>query len=461
MKSMVENKDTLFTIEEIGGILGASLEGAPGFRRAPITGVKIDSRLIETGDLFVAVKGERRDGHEYVNSALENGAAAVLVSKPVSVSPKFREAGVFRVENTVHALGELAKIYRARTRAEVIAVTGSNGKTTIKNMIYEVLSRQAPSVKSQGNYNNFLGVPLSIFQLRDIHRFGIFELGMSARGEISRLGEICSPDIAVISNVGPVHLEFFKDVKEIASAKLEILGRIKPGGILIINGDDEYLKDANPGNVKLITFGLSDNNDIFPSDLKFDTNRFPRFKTGDMEFRLRFPGIHNVYNALACIAAAKTLGIGAETIAEAIMEYKPGGMRSEIHIRSGITFYIDCYNANPVSMRYALDTLSSMECRGSRIAVLGDMLELGKNSGIYHTEIGKRAKDDGIDRLLAYGEFSRLAAEAFGGGGEHFSDKTDLYIRLKELIDKGDLVLFKASRGMSLEEVSVRIMEQI
>ena len=243
MISMVANKDTLFTVGEIGEIPGARSEGAPGIRRVSVTGVKIDSRLVEDGDLFVAIKGGHSDGHDYVESALEKGAVAVLVSGPVSISKKYRDSAIIEVEDTVVALGELAKRYRSRMSAKIIAVTGSNGKTTIKNMIYEVLSGVAPSVKSQGNYNNFLGLPLSIFQLRDNHRYGVFELGMSAKGEISRLGEIAAPDIAVISNVGPVHLEFFDNIKEIASAKLEILERIRPGGALVINSDDENLKD--------------------------------------------------------------------------------------------------------------------------------------------------------------------------------------------------------------------------
>jgi len=462
MKTMVENKDIMFTVGEIGEILEAKMEGVPEFRRAPVSGVKIDSRLVNKGDLFIAISGENHDGHDYVNSAFNNGAAAAVVSKEIKASREISGDNLFIVKDTVYALGEIAKHYRKKMPAEVIAITGSNGKTTVKNLVYEIVSRKASSIKAQGNYNNFFGLPLSIFQLKDKTGYAVFELGMSGRGEISRLGEIASPDVAVITNVGPVHLKFFDSLAEIASAKLEIVDKIKSGGVLIVNGDDDYLRDAKIGrNLRLLKFGLSCNNDIYPTDLEFDENQLPRFKINGTDFKLTFPGVHNVYNAVAAYSVAVTVGIGPLTASEEIMNFQPEGMRSQVFRKSGISFFVDCYNANPVSMKYAIDSLALMKCGGRRIAVLGDMLELGKSSEAYHREVGNHAKKVGIDHILAYGEFSRFLVDEFGEKGEYFEEKMKLYLRLKKLAKKGDLILFKGSRGMALEEIADRFMETV
>jgi UDP-N-acetylmuramoyl-tripeptide--D-alanyl-D-alanine ligase len=460
MKAMVENKDTRFTLGKIGEILGASLEGAPEFRRTPIAGVKIDSRLVKSGDLFVAIEGENHDGHDYLEDAFASGAVAAVVSKTITGDiPGHR---LYKVEDTVYSLGEIARYYRNKMQAEIIAVTGSNGKTTVKNLIYEIISRKGESIKSQGNYNNFFGLPLSIFALTDKTEYAVFELGMNRAGEISRLGEIAAPNIAIISNVGPVHLEFFKDLREILSAKLEIVDKIKPGGALVVNGDDELLRGVElPQNLELLRFGLSYDNDIYLTDLQFDENQYPGFKINGTAFKLTLPGIHNVYNALAAYAVAVAEGVDPATINEGLKYFQPEGMRSQIAHKSGISFFIDCYNANPVSMKYAIDTLALMKCGGKRIAVLGDMLELGKNSEMYHREIGKHARNAGIDTVMAYGKFSRDLVEAFGKKGEHFDDKMELLLRLKDLIETGDLVLFKGSRGMALEEIADKLMEAV
>jgi UDP-N-acetylmuramoyl-tripeptide--D-alanyl-D-alanine ligase len=457
---MIENQSILFTIEEIGEILGAKTEGAPGFHRTPISGVKIDSRAVEEGDLFIAVRGENHDGHDYLDSALKKGATAAVISEKISKSRGLSGGRFIPVEDTVYALGRLAAHYRRKMPARVIAVTGSNGKTTAKNIIFEIVSRTASAVKSQRNYNNFFGLPLSIFKIKSDTQFAVFELGMSRAGEISRLGEIASPDMAVITNIGPVHLEFFKNLDEISAAKLEIVDKIKPGGVLIVNGDDDYLREIKaPPGLKVVRFGLSYENDFHPTDLKFDENQESIFKVNGKELRLRLPGIHNVYNALAAYAVAGEAGVDKHIAAEAIMSFQPEGMRSQVFRKSGIVFYIDCYNANPVSMKYAIDTLALMKCQGKRVAVLGDMLELGKDSELYHLEIGKHAREARLDYLLAFGEYSQKLTTEFGDKGEYFTSKENLYNRLQDLLSRDDLVLFKGSRGMALEEVADRIME--
>lgn len=462
MGIMVEKKDALFTVKEVGEILGSRLEGDPGFHLTSVRGIKIDSRKIEKDDLFVAVKGAKYDGHDFVESALSNGAVVAVVSGQEAERRKLVENRYIAVEDTVYALGELARHHRKRLNLNVVAVTGSNGKTTVKNLIYEILSTNGAVLKSPANFNNFFGLPLSIFQLGHNHKSAVLELGMSARGEISRLAEIASPDIAVITNVGPVHLEFFKNIDEIAAAKLEILDRIEPGGSLIVNGDDEMIANRiYQKDYEIIRFGLSGDNDIYSQDLTFDKNQLPSFKIAGIPIRSNLPGVHNVYNVLAAFAVSKALGISAEAAAAAISRYRPSEMRSEIITKKGITLIIDCYNANPVSMKYALDTLAGMESKGHRIAVLGDMLELGERSEMYHRQIGAYALEIGIDNIFCYGPLSGFIAEAFGEKALHFDQQGELAGRLLSEIDRGDIVLFKGSRGMALENIAGRVMESL
>jgi UDP-N-acetylmuramoyl-tripeptide--D-alanyl-D-alanine ligase len=299
-----------------------------------------------------------------------------------------------------------------------------------------------------------MGLPTSVFKMKREHKIAVFELGMSARGEIARLGEISSPDIAVITNVGLVHLEFLKNIEEVAEAKLELLEHIRPNGILIINSDDVTL-NSKLGKItrKMIRFGLDNKNDISPKDLRFDEQQLAHFKLGGQNVDLKSPGVHNVYNALAAFAVSKAAGVSAPRAVEAINAFQPNGMRSEIFCKEGMTLIIDCYNANPTSTKIALDTLSKMNCRGARIAVLADMLELGDKSQYYHEEIGGYARNIGIDNIFAYGPLSRHIVSRFGDSGFHYESKQDLIESLKDFISADDIVLFKGSRGMALEEV--------
>lgn len=462
MRTMAERRDALFTIEEAGEILGSKLEGDSGFHSTSIHNVTIDSREVGPGDLFVAVKGERFDGHDFIESAFEAGAAAAVVSKIEADKRNLRNSRLMTVKDTVRALGELARYHRSRCGTKIVAVTGSNGKTTVKNLIYQIVSSRGPSIKSERNFNNFFGLPLSIFKLRVDHRWAVLELGMSARGEISRLAEIASPDVAVITNVGPVHLEFFDDINEIADAKVEITAHIRPGGALIINGDDQLLSSRTfAGDYDIVRFGLGGGNDIRPVDLALDNEQRPSFKIDSTHMSSRLPGVHNVYNMLAAYAAARSLNLDSRIIAKAIADFRPSELRSEVIAKAGVTLILDCYNANPVSMKYALDTLAGMECSGRRIAVLADMLELGKSSPAFHQEIGQYASDLKIDRLYCFGPLAKSMAGAFGDGSFHFEEKEELSKDLKAYIREGDIVLFKGSRGMVLEEIADKIVEAL
>ena len=454
MSTTTEERTALFTIGEVGEILGSRMEGGLGFHRASIYGISTDSRTVKPSELFVAIKGDTFNGHDFLEAAFANGAVAAIVNRLEISKRKLNDSRYIGVDDTIFAFGELALNYRKRMPAKVVAVTGSNGKTTVKNLTYEILCLKGSALKSPGNFNNLVGLPTSIFKLRKEHKTAVFELGMSAKGEIARLGEISSPEIAVITNVGPVHLEFLKNVEEVAAAKLEILEHIKPGGILIINGDDVTL-NSKIGNIthKMIRFGLDNKNDISPAELRFDEQQMAHFKLTGQNFDLSLPGVHNVYNALAAFAVSKAMGINASSAAETINSFKASGLRSEIFRKGDVSLIIDCYNANPVSTRMALDTLSKMECKGSRVAVLADMLELGEKGPAYHEEIGDYARKTGIDNIFAMGPLSRYIVDRFGDGGFHYETKQDLIESLTDFISANDIVLFKGSRGMALEEV--------
>ncbi len=451
---MIESSKALFTIREVGEILGSSSEGDPGFHQTPIYGVSTDSRNIEPDELFVALHGANHNGHDHIDEALEHGASAAIIEKKEASKRNLKGPKYIVVENSLYALGQLAKYYRNKIDARIIGVTGSNGKTTVKNLVYEIISNIAPSLKSQGNFNNLIGLPNSIFSLTEKHKYAVFELGMSARGEIRRLSEIASPDIAVITNVGPVHLEFLKTIEEVAKAKLEIIENLKSGSYLVINGDDKLLtKNLKKANLNIIKFGLAPSNDIFPSELEYDNDQKPHFKIDKYDFHPNLPGIHNVYNILAAMGVAKALNTDMKKAAEAINAFVPEGMRSEIVHVGGMTLLIDCYNANPTSMKFALETLSKINTSGRKIAILADMLELGEHASDYHKEIGSFAKNNGIDIVLAYGPLSKGIIEGFGKSGRHFTSKPELIKILTNYIKPDDAILFKGSRGMALEEV--------
>ena len=454
MRLMTEERASLFEFGELGEILGSISEGDPGFRRRRIYGVSTDSRTVSEGQLFIAIKGDKFNGHDYLDSAFAKGAIAAIVEKREAAERGLSGNRYIQVDNTLDALGYLAAAYRRKMPARIVGVTGSNGKTTVKNLIYGIISTQGPALKSQGNFNNLIGLPISIFNLRQEHKFAVVELGMSARGEIDKLGSIANPDVAVITNVGPVHLEFLRIIGEVANAKLEILAHIKSSGTLVINGDDKILASKLPDiGQRIIKFGLEPGNDIRSTDLEFDNEQMPRFKIRDHALTPQIPGIHNVYNVLAAYSTAIALGIDETATVGAINSFQSEGVRSEIIHKDGLTLLVDCYNANPASTKSALETLAGMQSRGHRIAVLGDMLELGENAAAYHGQIGEIAAQLGIDYIFAFGPLSIHITNKFGNNGFHFDTKEGLVKKLLSTIKQGDMILFKGSRGMALEEV--------
>lgn len=420
-----------------------------------ISEISIDSRQISPETLFIAVKGERFDAHDFIADVQKNGAKAVMCHKRV-------ECGipVIYVKDTKKALLDLAREYRKSIEnLTVVGLTGSVGKTTTKEMAYAVVSKKFNALKTEGNLNNEIGLPKTLFRLNSEIQAAVIEMGMSDFGEISRLTRTALPDIGIITNIGVSHIEHLGSRDGILKAKLEILEGMKKGSPLIINGDNDKLKTVNNKDYRIIYFGIENEKaDVRAIDINEDgQNTEFTVVFGDKTQKVKLPtvGIHNVYDALSAFAVGLELKIEPEKIAQALSEYEPSGMRQRIKDINGIKVIEDCYNASPDSQRAALNALKSVKSE-RKIAVLGDMLELGDYSKQAHCDIGKYAAEKQIDMLFTFGEESKNiteTAQKFGMDAFAFTDKTVLFNALKGELKKGDAVLFKASRGMKLEEV--------
>lgn len=420
-----------------------------------ISDISLDSRQISPETLFIAVKGERFDAHDFINEVQANGAKAVMCHKKVDCS-----IPVIYVKDTKKALLDLAREYRKSIDGlKVIGLTGSVGKTTTKEMTYCVVSKKYNAIKTEGNLNNEIGLPKTLFRLNAENRAAVIEMGMSNLGEISRLARTSLPDIGIITNVGVSHIENLGSRDQILRAKLEILDGMKKGSPLIINADNDKLITVKNDDYKIIYFGI-ENKDahVRGEDIKEDGNSTcftVVYGGGRQEVKLPTVGIHNVYDALSAFAVGLEIGIEPQTIADALSEYHPTGMRQRIKEFHGLKVIEDCYNASPDSQRAALNALKTIKSE-RKIAVLGDMLELGDYSKQAHCDIGKYVAKKQIDMLFTFGEEAINIAETaqkFGVEAYAFTDKAVLFNALKGELKKGDAVLFKASRGMKLEEV--------
>lgn len=414
-----------------------------------------DTRKITEGSLFIALVGERFDGHDFVEAAFEKGAVAAVCSKPVSA-----EGEVLLVENTGAALLEIAAYYRSLFSIPFVGITGSVGKTTTKEMVYAVLSEKYNTLKNEGNLNNEIGLPTTVFRLDSDFEAAILEMGMSAFGEISRLSRVAQPNIGIITKIGVSHIEHLGSREGILKAKLEILDGLKPNAPLIVNGDDDLLSTVKLDDRSVITFGI-ENQDCDYRAVDIDQCGYAtRFKVlfDGKEQNVTIPtvGTHNVYNALSAFAAGIYLGVSPENAANGLSKYVTSGMRQNVREVNGITLVEDCYNASPDSVRAAVEVLGSMSAK-TKSFVFGDMLELGEISESAHREVGRLVAEKGIDRFYTYGEMAALAAqtaaEKSSGFVKAFDDKLELARELKNCLSSGDAVLFKASRGMKLEEI--------
>ena len=419
---------------------------------AGFEGVSTDSRKINRGDLFFALSGDRFDGHDFLGRAIDAGAAGVVVSQEFTTN----KAAVFKVNDTLKALGDLAKAYRNKFNLPCLALTGSNGKTTTKEMLAACASAKYKTFKTVGNFNNLIGLPLSLFNLDSTYEAAVLELGMSEIGEITRLAEISSPQFGVFTNIAPVHLESMGTIENVAKAKFELVQSLPEDGVVVLNADDRILSSwIGKIRQRVITYGIDNDADIKIGSYQESGDGRSTFKIGKLGFTINFPGLHNIYNAACAIAASSALAIDMAALMEPLANMKPVYLRSDIFTADGVTFINDCYNANPVSMKAAIDVLAGFPTSGKRVAVLGDMLELGKDEVRYHREIGGYLSQKNIDALLTFGPLANHYLDTFDGAyKKHFDNKTKLAAAVKDYIQPGDAVLIKGSRGIALEEVS-------
>lgn len=418
--------------------------------------ISIDSRDTDENTLFFAIKGERFDGHDFVKDVSEKGVGAVVCHKKTECS-----APVIYVEDTKKAFLNLASYYRCSMKnLTVVGLTGSVGKTTTKEMIACVLGAKSKTLKTEGNLNNEIGVPKTLYRLDSSYDFAVIEMGMDNKGQITELSKCAKPDCAVITNVGVSHIENLGSREGILQAKLEILDGMKKGSALFLNGDNDMLSTVKNDDFRIITFGIENKKcDVRAENICENglSTEFTAVK-GDLRQTITIPtvGIHNVYDALAAFAVGVEYKIEPEIISKGLSEYAPSGMRQRINRVNGITVIEDCYNASPDSQKAGINSLCKI-AKGRKIAVLGDMLELGSYSETAHRAVGEYAAQCGLDALYTYGEQSRLTAESAEKAGLKrvyaFDDKTALINALKKELKSGDTVSFKASRGMKLEEV--------
>ncbi len=437
-----------------------------GLGSMDIKGVSIDSRNIKEGELFIAIKGDRFDGHDFVPEAIRKGAWGALVERS-ALENKYESFGVLKnimpVEDTLFALQEMAYTHRKKYSIPVVGITGSNGKTTTKEMLAGIMQRKGPVLKNEGNLNNHIGVPLTLLKLDARHRVAVIEMGMSAAGEIDLLARLVSPDVGVITNVGPAHLEFLGTMDMVAEAKAEMLGNLRTGGTAVFNADDRYFETLKKKwNGRVISFGIATRADVSASEIRQDSDFTDFTLTAGgpkVNVRLRTVGRHNIYNALAAAGAAIAAGMSLDAVKCGLDEFSPVAMRSELKLVHGRTVLADYYNANPESVKAALETLVSLRTGVQSIAVLGDMLELGDKTEEAHREIGRTAARVGVNVLITVGALSKYILEgAHAGGmpksrlftaGSH-AEAADL---LKKCSKNGDAVLIKGSRGMKMEKI--------
>jgi UDP-N-acetylmuramoyl-tripeptide--D-alanyl-D-alanine ligase len=431
-----------------------------------IKGVSIDSRKIKEGELFVAIKGDRFDGHDFVPEVMKKGAWGAIVDKSI-LETQFGKIGglpnIIPVEDTLRALQEISFLHRKKFSLPMVGITGSNGKTTTKEMTAGILKQQGPVLKNEGNLNNHIGVPLTLMQLEKDHRTAVVEMGMSAPGEIDLLARIVNPDVGVITNIGPAHLEFLGSLDRVAAAKAELLGNIKADGTAVLNADDPYFETLkNKWTGRVLSFGIEQRADVYASGIRQD-KEFTDFtleaEGSKVSVRLRAVGRHNIYNALAAAAAALAVGMPLETIKYGLDDFAPVAMRSELKAVKGRTVLADYYNANPGSVKAALETLVTLRPGARSVAVLGDMLELGTSSIEEHRAIGRIAARLGVDVLITVGPQAKQMLEGAREAGMRserlFAARShaEAAMRLAKETKNGDAVLIKGSRGMKMEKI--------
>ena len=445
-------------MSQVAEALGATLHGSD----VMMTGVSKDTRDIQAGDLYVALKGERFDGHQFIAEAQSSGAVGALVSDAVSL-----DVPQVQVDDTRIALGQLAAHWRQiwgsrQSKGKLIGITGSNGKTSVKEMISKILADHAGAacvLSTKGNLNNDIGMPMTLLELTEQHRFAVIEMGANHVGEIDYLSNIARPDVALVNNVGPAHLEGFGSLENIAQAKAEIYNGLAEDGTAVLNKDDAFAAywEDYCSEMKTVSFSMCDESADVYAKLIDDNHYRLVSKAGQADLTLRVPGKHNVMNALAAVAVTLSLGLPLREIVSSLSSFE--NIQGRLTIRESAAGYRvidDTYNANPLSVSAAIDVLASIP--GDTVLVLGDMAELGKDAEKLHRDMGSKAKNAGIVALYATGRLSENTVDAFGENGFYFKSKNELIKALIKRLTGSETVLVKGSRSAAMEEVVERIL---
>ncbi len=451
------------TLEHMTKACGGTYYGTEEDKQREVSGVVLDSRLVQTGFCFIATRGERVDGHDFIKEVLQKGALCVVCEK----LPEEREGNFILVSDSFRALQDLAAYYRSTLSTWVIGITGSVGKTSTKELIAGVLSRKFRVLKTEGNYNNEVGVPLTLLRIRREHEIAVVEMGINHFGEMRRLSRMARPDVCVLTNIGECHLEFLKSKVGVLQAKSEIFEYMQDDGVAYVNGDDEMLRNIERvKNRPPVTYGMERRNDYYADQVSYDglsgSSVTIHTKTETFPARINQPGEHMVRNALAATAIGEYFGMTTQEIQEGIASVRPISGRSHILPLAGYTVIDDCYNANPVSMRAALDMLSHAD--GRTVAILGDMGELGEKENRFHKEVGAYAVQKNITGLICVGRRSRFMYQ----GGCKAKGKTlnntfvQYYETLESLLERmqsgglfpeGATILVKASHSMGFSRL--------
>ena len=446
-----------FTLDEIAESCGGKFVGNDSDKNIEITSVERDSRQVKDGSLFLAIRGERVDGHDYIEKCFASGAVCAVCEKPLVNATK----PYILVDSTLEAVKKIAKAYRQKFDIPVVGVSGSVGKTSTKEMLYAVLSQKYKTHKTQGNLNNELGVPLTLLSMPEDTQAAVIEMGISDFGEMTRLSEMVQPTICVLTIIGCCHLENLGDRDGVLKAKTEMFKNAAENAEYILNGDDDKLYSVTEVNGKTpIYFGFASDNDYYAEDIEnngeggisctlcFDDTR--------LNVTIPAIGSYMVSNALAAVAAGRLLGLSEEQLINGVQSYKTVGSRANVINTGKIRIIDDCYNANPTSVKASLDTLVNFS--GRKVAILGDMKELGADELKLHLETGKYAKDKGVDLVIAAGPLAKELAK--GADGEWFESVEQVKSAIPALINEGDTVLVKASHSMHFEEIVDFLKEQ-
>ena len=463
----------MWTLNKLADYSGGKLIN--GYGEMKVKGFSIDSRMVNDGELFIALKGERTDGHYFLNEAFEKGASACLVEKG-KYNLKDLEHGqaIIEVNNSLEALKIIAMKHKEQYNVKVIGITGSVGKTTTKDMVAEVLRISYKVLKTEGNLNTGIGLPLTLLNLNEHHEVIVLEMGMRQMGEIAELCRIAKPDIGIITNIAESHLESLKTIENIAKAKGELLEGLASDGVAIINGDDERVTELkSKAPCRVVSYGTGANANLIMKDIKQWQEKIecilehrPKGKSETLKMSLNFPGKHNLMNAMAALLAGAQLDVSLTKGVENLKNFYPTDMRNQIFTgKKDITVINDTYNANVKSTKAALDILSDVAAN-RKVAILGDMYELGDYTEKAHLEVGEYVVNKEVDLIIAVGDKARLIKEGALNAGLNndnvlfYENKEELIKQIQGILRPGDTVLAKGSRGMALEDVVYAIIDE-